>query len=526
MSLPIATLDLETDPFEYGQKVSPFVSGYYNGDKFVSIWGLDCIERTVKALSIEEPHRIYIHNGGRFDLFFFLPYLSKGSVRIINNRIVECNLPSREVGVPHVIRDSYAILPIPLRLYDKDEIDYRLMSAELRDTNRVEITKYLKKDCTSLHELVTAFHSEFSGDKLTIGSTAITELKSHHKFDRMGPQCDEKFRKNFFFGGRNQCFVSGEIKRPVKVFDVNSMYPFVMKNYLHPIGADYQLSTKIGPNTCFVVTEGENLGAFPTRTKTGLDFTIPYGTFHTTIHEWNAALETKTFRPKRVVKCYDFEKRECFDTFVDHFYGSRLAAAASNDKVRVIFYKLILNSAYGKFAQNGDNFFDWQIFEYPNCPEGWTPSYIWERQYIIAKKKVENPRYNNVATGSSITGAARSLLLKGISHAIKPYYCDTDSIICEDLPGVEIGDKELGAWKLEATGNRLAIAGKKLYAVWSEGGQCIKKAHKGSRLNADEIAYIAGGGEVTFENPVPAFKFDGKQTFVGRSRTIRKTAHV
>lgn len=537
--LPPATLDLETDPFEYGVKVKPFVSGYYDGLKFVYIWENVsretsdvnwCIQKTVEMLAKEEPHTIYIHNGGRFDLFFFLPFLSKGSLRIINNRIVQCNMPSNDKGSPHVIRDSYAIMPFPLREFDKDEIDYNLMRPGVRNRHRKEILKYLKKDCTSLYELASAFQVEF-GDKLTIGSAALTQLKKYHKFDKFSPAIDSYFRKHFYFGGRCQVFNSGIHEGPLKIIDVNNMYSFVMKAYLHPVGTATILGKKIEANTCFVVAEGENYGAFTQRNALGgLDFTIDKGTFFTSIHEWNAAMETGSFRCQKIIKTYGFDDRITFEEFVDHFFDARKLAKAAGDKIHALFYKYVLNSAYGKFAQNGANFFDWEIVPYGDIgawtSRGWKASYTHENEYIILKRPTLQPRYNNVCTGASITGAARAVLLKGIHAVENPLYCDTDSLICTQIrtdssgPVLRCDDTELGAWKVEAEGDLAAIAGKKLYAVWKD-GKLVKKAHKGGRLDGDEIMRIARGETVEKENPVPAFKFDGSIQWI--KRRFRKT---
>ena len=139
-------------------------------------------------------------------------------------------------------------------------------------------------------------------------------------------------------------------------------------------------------------------------------------------------------------------------------------------------------------------------------------------------------------TAASITGAARSVLLHGLSNAVRPIYCDTDSIICESL-SEDLDGSRLGAWKLEAHGSKVAIAGKKLYAVFSdepqfkdpeplwpakvEGLYPIKNASKGANLTPAEILAVCRGREVTYANPVPNFKLDGSAPFI--SRTITRT---
>ncbi len=321
---------------------------------------------------------------------------------------------------------------------------------------------------------------------------------------------------------------------PISIFDLNSSYPYSMKAFLHPVNTGIRVSKWIEPDTCFVVAEGRNYGAFPTRTKSGgLDFTQPTGRFSTTIHEWEAALETGCFQPTRIVKTYGFECRQSFGAFVDHFYEARLHAKLIEDKIHTLFYKFVLNSSYGKFAQNPENYSEWCITKCDApMPPPWKVRYCYHGKYMIWEKPLESQHFYNIATGASITGASRSLLMRGLRGAIDPLYCDTDSIICRGLRGVPINETELGAWKCEATGTVAAIAGKKIYAVCSPGESppkkeglqidgrghwCVKKAHKGFRATAADIFKVAAGETITYENPVPAFQLDG-----GVKWTVRK----
>jgi hypothetical protein len=524
----LAVLDLETDPFEHGKMVQPFLAGFYDGKRIITYWSPDCVARLATTLEKEtETLTIYAHNGGRFDFFYFIPYLSR-SMRIINGRLIQGTMGK------HEIRDSYAIMPFPLADYDKDSIDYEKMRAEVREQHKDEIERYLRKDLTALYDLVVAFHQEF-GDKLTIGSTSMKELRSRHKFSTGNEAYDAKFRSRFYFGGRNQVFRSGitRARDGVCVYDVNSMYPFVMQSFLHPIGTAHSVSNRIERDTCFLEVEGQNFGAFPTREKDGsLNFTRETGVFYPTIHEWEAALETGCFKPRRVIKTYGWRERGTFAEFVEHFYDSRRKAKSAGDKIRTLFYKYVLNSAYGKFAQNPENYYDWYITErgefppeYHTCGEGcpsecpllWSPGFM-NDAYVIWQRPLQTKSlsYYNVATGASITGAARAVLLRGIAGAGNPLYCDTDSVICTGAFRGKIDPTALGQWDLEAVGSMAAIAGKKLYAIFDAQGECIKKAHKGARLTGDQILAIVDGGTVESANPVPNFKWDGTHTWTKR----------
>lgn len=528
--IPIYTMDFETDPFEYLLEVKPFACGLYNGQDFESIWGPKCSERMIKRLASLPPGIIYMHNGGKFDIYFILQSL-EAEMLIINGRIVKAMLGKHEV------RDSYAIIPVALSQYKKDDIKIEKLHRDSRIANKVEILSYLRGDCVYLHELVVAFRDEF-GDKLTIGSAAMEQLKKFHPFASMGPHNDEKFRKNFFMGGRVQVFQPGVLVKPFKILDENSMYPDAMRNFMHPNQGYFDVTRKVNKETAFVVVEGRNYGAFGSRNEYGgLDFTRESGLFHITIHEWHAALETGMFVPAKVIKTYDCQAWICFDLFVDHFFAGRVKAKDDGNKILDLFYKLILNSAYGKFAQNPENYSDHQITTGASPGAQWVPVSTHNNgKWIVWRKPSDGGFWslNNVAIGASITGAGRSKLMRGIHAATDLIYCDTDSLICGDLPGVELSSNKLGAWKLEGQGTRIAVAGKKMYACMDdemigplEDGQtwndfaCIKKATKGARLTPDEIIRVAEGETITFRNSAPNFKLDGRVKFI--ERDIRRT---
>lgn len=527
----IAVLDLETDPFTPGKMIQPFVSGFYDGSRKVTFWGDDCVARMVRFLKKEEtPWTIYAHNGGRFDWFYFLKYM-EDKMRIVNARVIQAFMGK------HELRDSFSIMPFALEKYKKTEIDYGKFTRRRREHHKAEILSYLGDDLRDLHDLCSAYYKEF-GDQLTIGGSAMKQLKKFHSFEVGNAQYDKVFRERYYFGGRSQTFKVGVFRGPIKIYDVNSMYPYVMRESLHPVSSTPIFAKRITESTCFLTVRGINLGAFPVRAKHGaLDFTQKEGIFYPTIHEYTTALETGTFKPTKLIETVGFDARITFDEFVDHFYNARLRAKADNDQIRTLFYKFVLNSGYGKFAQNPENYADYIILPFGTkpgawhdcdksclevCKLRWCPTWIdHNTKYIIWARPTLEQRYYNIATGASITGAARAQLLKGITRAKDLYYCDTDSLICSNLRGVSNSPTDLGAWKVEETGDSVAVAGKKLYAVF-RGRQCVKKAHKGSQLTGAQIKAIARGAEISYSKPAPSFKWDGTHRFI--TRTIRRTA--
>ena len=516
---PIYTLDIETDPFAHGVIPKPFAIGFYDGETFTHFWGAGCIQKMRDHVESLPAGIIYLHNGGKFDLYYLLDWLT-GDTKIINGRIVLSHM--RAVKGLHELRDSYAIMPFKLKQYKKDDIDYNLLKRECRDANRDEIVSYLKGDCVYLHELCLIFLENF-GLRLTIGSAAMNELKEYHSFERLLPEQDADIRSNFYFGGRVQCFKKGIINKPLKIYDVNSMYPFAMRNYMHPVSMPYGESKKICSDTCFVVCEGRNYGAFPIREKLGIRFDVEDGVFAVSIHEWKAAVNLGLFEPRKIIRCLNFRDRSTFKNFVDAFYDERKKATDSGDTTRAKLLKYVLNSSYGKFGQNPTNFFDYKITSHREelISHGWEcDEILWDFDIIVWRKKSKNQLLHNIATAASVTGAARAILMEAIANSTNPVYCDTDSLICEELNGVEKDASKLGAWKLEGEGNRAAIGGKKLYAIF-DGENCIKLASKGVRLEPSQIVDICNGAVIEYVKESPSYKLSGAHTFIKRKVRMR-----
>lgn len=586
---PIAILDIETDPFKYGRIPRPFAVGVYTPENWRSFWGSDCIEQSLAYLGAWSQEWIVLaHNGGKFDFMYYLPAIG-GALRIINGRIVSCKCAG------HEFRDSYAILPFPLKDYQKDEIDYRKFEADVREQHRTEILEYLHGDCKYLYKLVTRFYQEFGQKYLTVGSVAMSQIKLRHEVTRTKLSFDRVFRKDYFFGGRVQCFESGVLDGEFSIFDINSMYPDRMRNCLHPADECYTVGNTITDDTCFLSVEGRNYGAFPSRPERGgLAFDTTAGTYTVSRFEYDAAIATGTFIPKSIRCTFDFEARTSFSAFVDFAFDSRALAKLSNDQASDISWKYVANSGYGKFCQNPANFSDWKIAPLanrpldacPHCKGGGECLYAhgkdacykcsalndfvdtygvcqfcggdgmrWKlHEYdgnnpdapMLWSARTFNQSYYNVATGASITGAARAKLLTGLSLADKPIYCDTDSIITRGGFRGDVGNA-LGQWKLEGTGTVAAIAGKKLYCIFSETvpednavlrRKCpwmftpvkhrgrtlwpIKKAHKGFKLTPADILSVAQGNEIEVPNEAPSFGIMRNPNMVLSDREMKR----
>lgn len=527
----IAVIDFETDPFKYRREPRPFAGQFLSDDLCKVFWGPNChIELMTWLETLPDKYIIYAHNGGKFD-FHFLHAAIDNPLKIINSRIVSAKL------FQHTLRDSFAILPIPLRAFAKDDIDYRKLEWDVREKHKKEILAYLDSDCRYLLQLVSAFIDRF-GVRLTIGQTAMKEIEKRHPFNRINPDEDARYRA-FYFGGRVECFKSGILTNgPYYAYDVNSSYPYTMKTKRHPLNNQYDISRRMPDDferPYFLRFIGKNRGALPSYTHTGdLTFNKPHGEFMACSHEIEVGLKYGLIDIEEVLECHVAMEWLTFDAFIDEFYEQKKQAVISGDKPAEIFAKLIQNSGYGKFASNPLHFKDYKVNrEVSNEMELLRDGYeqeleledfdIWSRP-----AKVKDSAYYDVGVAASITSGARATLLEGLQCAIEPLYCDTDSIICKGFNG-KISATELGAWKHEATSANVAIGGKKLYTMYDEpvtkmgivkGREKrvnpVKLASKGGTLTLENLLEVCRGGNFVFENPAPTFSLTRPTRFIQR----------
>lgn len=531
---PFAVIDSETDPFQFGRVPEPFVWGYYDGENYEEFWGPAYL--LMEFLSRQGKQIIYAHNGGKFDYHFILDFLEPNKeIMFINGRIAKFKIGQCE------FRDSYNILPIPLKAYQKDEFDYRILEAGERDKphNKKLISSYLRGDCVYLWELVNAFR-EKHGNSLTQAGASMKLYSS--MTGREPPQSSEEFFNDlqpYYYGGRVQCFEKGIRQEAFQVFDINSAYPAAML-HPHPISTTFKTLRATAdycqerPQAFFNLT-CISKGAFPWREKVGKKLIFPTDgekrEYFVTGWELRAALANNAVSDITVHKVIDFDEYADFKDYILPLYEQRLAAKERNDKADDILCKLAMNSLYGKFGADPNNYTRARIFghDFTNdlimgglISSAGVYHYMTHLgEYPIGVRELQDheKRFYNVATAASITGYVRAFLFDSLCRVDGPLYCDTDSIACRDGGALPCG-KELGLWKHEGEFQEWAIAGRKLYAFFGKDG--TKIASKGAKFTADEIREIAAGNPQTYRQDAPTFSVKLGARFV--ERTISRQA--
>lgn len=521
------SLDFETDPFKANRVPLPFAGCVYFADNdYQTFWGKKAVYLVAQHLRELSKCRLYVHNGGKFDFFYLLEYANRGSVIIRNGRIVRFKIGAC------TLEDSFPLMPFALAEYQKTQIDYRLFESDKRDEHREEIISYMVDDCRDLLTLVQGFKNVV-GPKETIGGAAFYQMKQiGYKIASCGESHDDRFRP-YYFGGRVQAFHKGIHRGEFKFYDINSAYPFAML-HKHPHGTNYTHSRKLpkNPGAHFIRVFAISRGALPLRTDDGLTFPDDETPreYHATGWEIKAGLETKTLEIIDCLECWTPKRKIDFKVYVDSFFKFRADAKNAGDKIKDLAYKYLLNSGYGKFAQNPRDFKNYQIAPYGENVPGWDYEADFGELTLWSQPSYAGAGFYDVATGASITGFVRALLWRAICAAGTVFYCDTDSLIT-DRADIVLSDA-LGAWKLEGIGTELAIAGKKLYGIlwapeyWKPDKKTNtlnkhKVASKGARLTYTDILAVCRGETVKWQNEAPSFGIKDGARFI--TREIKRT---
>lgn len=561
-------IDAETDPFEPGEFVAPFIWGVLLDDG--EYREFEQTEKLVEWMCAEAQGglTLYAHNGGKFDYHFLRDAIESDSpISVVAGRLARCKIGGVE------LRDSLNLFgQTRLADFSKEEIDYLKMRRDVRHLHMSEIRKYLKADCVSLMTLVSRFILKY-GMQFTQAGAAMKYWRKHYAprlvsdkgdIPQSTPAFYQKFSP-FYYGGRVQCFASGYAQEKFKVVDINSAYPKAMLSK-HPYSTLATMSAGLPKNPdripqCMIELDAIAKGCFPLRVLEGPDkgslfFPDDEKTVRRyTITGWEylAGLRTNTLKVQNIRRVYSFGEPVDFTGYIEHFFNERANAKLAGDKAEDIFAKIFMNGLYGKFASNPTKYSEYVLSDVGTenysawLAKGFEGQGLFGARTLLTRPlPPDKHKYYNIATAASITGWVRAFLWESILKCERPLYCDTDSIAAVSVEGLDLG-KKLGQWKLEAQCDEYAIAGKKNYAFhiegsarpvdirrhkplnrresqkdWEELRKCWKVASKGSDLSPQEMIAVASGFEVMNHANVPNFSIHrDKFTFI--NRMVRST---
>jgi len=328
-----------------------------------------------------------------------------------------------------------------------------------------------------------------------------------------------------YYGGRVEVFDFNKWYHAY-VNDFNSLYPSVMSNNLYPIALLRYYSSKALNTFSFkekfeLIEEAHNkgfgvianisleipkckFGPVPFRFQNKLCF--PNGIFETTLATPELNLITENITSINQFSIYDMQ--DIFSEYIYYCYEERKKAKRANDDIMDWFWKLLMNSLYGKFAQR--KFTDIRRKEYDGHfkfatsglrENGELKTLSWLGGLAI-EKKIENLNLNSfVAIASFVTSYARVKLYRYLVNYPDVIYCDTDSVF---LPNQEIESSEiLGEMKLEKIYSGFQAYGNKWYYWEKEKRFDNKKPSKVRRkvkgVPSDAIMIFENDEKVIYE---------------------------
>jgi len=312
-----------------------------------------------------------------------------------------------------------------------------------------------------------------------------------------------KLERDSYKGGRCECFYVGDLgNENYYILDVNSLYPFVMRNHNYPIrykSIQHNVSLRQLEVLYIDAAVVANVKIETDEPVYALkhDRTIfPVGKFETTLTtpEIKYALEHNHI--KEILNVVTYEQASIFTSYVDTLYKLRQQFKAANIGEYEKLCKVLLNSLYGKFGQKAEN---WQkIGDAPDEPDREelifysNPYRVMRIRYLLGEL-FELKGYSEAfdsfpAIAAHVTAYGRLYLwqLMQIAGGGNYFYCDTDSLIVNETGLLNLrhllNDTELGKLKIQEKGSHLVIRGLKDYTTDT------KKVIKGIRKNAIQVS--------------------------------------
>jgi hypothetical protein len=318
---------------------------------------------------------------------------------------------------------------------------------------------------------------------ITISSTALDCFRRNYLKINWKQEDRAKilFCYKGYYGGRTECFKRGIFSdRQINVYDVNSLYPYVMQKYRYPNVNESYFKEKPSLEAIY---HNEGVGEFELRTPQDYIPYLPYrsdkllfpvGHIKGVYDFFSIRMALKQgYELVSIKKCLIYPKTFTpFKEYVTDLYAKRKGYQENGD-TREIVIKYLLNSLYGKFGYNFKekeiitNFNDMVKFtntdKYSIFPIGSSNKNQTKQFYRIATtENADIPKYVFPILPLYVTSFARYELFRHFKKCGDKYlyYGDTDSIFTTRT--LDTG-KNLGNLKLEKTFKEICLVRPKFY---------------------------------------------------------------
>lgn len=365
---------------------------------------------------------------------------------------------------------------------------------------------YCIRDCQIIFDALLKIFEYVGCIKLTLSSLSLYNFRNKFLTENImfSDLVDEFY--NSYYGGRTEVFKLGKCN--AEVFDINSLYPFVMQKMFFPDIRNLKKETKVDIKyLLYCIKYHEGLAKVTIEHKYNYFGFLPYkdekllfpvGKF-TGIWNFNEirfALKHEVIEIKDVdYIVYSNPVSSPFTDFVNEHYNKRLNAKNDLD---AWIEKYTLNKLYGRFAMR----MKYETTYYENIPYELIEELEKTEKYHILKtfsekrpdcflitenEKFKNSFFSIPAWSSYITSQARIVLLSALlENEDSVLYCDTDSLFCASGFVGRI-DKDIGCFKKEPK-QILEIRGLKNYVYKDLKTDEVKESIKGINKNAIKLS--------------------------------------
>lgn len=388
--------------------------------------------------------------------------------------------------------------------FPKGKVDFETVSDS-------ELSVYCHRDVEILLRMFKAFVRFLYDNRIsrlcyTLGSTAMAAYLfgayKHTIYIHNNSEAID-LEREAYRGGRTECFQLGELTDgPYHVLDVNSLYPYVMREHSYPVkykAIEHQISQQELFDYCrtgsaiATVTLKTNEPVFALRRDRLL---FPTGRFTVTLCTPELLYAFKRDQIESVGDCVLYDQAPIFTKYVDKFYTLRNQFRATGDKLYEQFIKLLLNSLYGKFGQRCDVWkkigVDKKAIAHEEVGYDYQTGKRYKIRYLLGAVYESRSRaesFNSFpAIAAHVTAYARLfmwdiMVQAGAGHY---FYCDTDSLLVDATGYARLADRidpiRLGFLKLEYSVDSATIYGPKDYLFGDH------KRLKGIRKKATQIS--------------------------------------
>lgn len=430
-----------------------------------------------------------------------------------------------------------------------------------------EMKKYCRRDVEILVKMWDSWGEfnkkhDFGGFGKTIASQAFNAFRHRfmsHDIYIHNDKKATKIERYAYFGGKTECYFVGKIvKQNVYKIDINSCYPYVMKNNYYPTKLVDKLQSPTVKKLEKLLEKYCVTGRFDLSTQDNAyvvrrekETFYPVGNFSAFLSTGGIKYALKHGHLKSCKFICVYERAKIFVDYVDYLYELKYQYKKEGNKVYYTIVKYFLTNLYGKFGQKfapcvkekniETNIMKTEVFinidtgqKYRCIQFGGKEEWTRVKNSKIKNKNVpretsSNDIYNNeneegmhsfVSIAAHVTEYARIKLYIDAQTIGQEniYYSDTDSFLINEkglrnAKNLMDSDK-LGMYSVEAAATSLEIHALKDYKF----GEKVKI--KGLTKTAKHIK-----NNLYEQLQFPGFKSD-MENCLKKKYTIKKIPHV